>query len=174
MSEDLDKIYFCKVKDGAKIPARENYNAGVDIYACFDEEYIIINPSETKLIPTGISSIIPDGFYIQIYERGSTGSKGIKSNAGVIDSSYRGEWFLATANINKKPVLITKLDISSLEDNIRELLEQAYIIYPYEKALFQGVVHSVHNEIPREEITREEYTKFTSERGDGKLGSSNK
>ena len=27
---------------------------GFDIYACFDEDYIVINPHETKLIPTGI------------------------------------------------------------------------------------------------------------------------
>lgn len=171
---EVDKIYFSKIKESAKIPTRETYNAGLDIYACFDEDYIIINSGETKLIPTGIFSAIPEQYYIQIYERGSTGSKGIKASAGVIDSSYRGEWFLATTNVNKKPVLISKLDMSSLDPNIMVLLENAYIIYPYEKALFQGVVHSVNNDVCREEINYEDYLKLTSQRGDGKLGSSNK
>lgn len=170
----MEKIYFAKVNPNAKIPSREIYNAGVDIYPCFDEEYMIIPPHKTVLVPTGIASAIPENYYIQIYERGSTGSKGIKYGAGVIDSSYRGEWFLATTNTNDKPILITKLDINSLDTTIREIIENGYIVYPYSKALFQGVVHCVHNELEREEISYDELAKIPSNRGDGKLGSSGK
>lgn len=170
----MDKIYFSKLKENAIIPTREAYNAGIDIYPCFDEEYIVINPGETKLIPTGIASAIPVDYYIQIYERGSSGSKGIKCSAGVIDSSYRGEWFLVTTNINKKPVIITKIDIDSLDENIKNIIKNAYIIYPYNKALFQGVVHCVHNKLGRSEISYNELLKLKSERGYGKLGSSGK
>ena len=92
----------------------------------------------------------------------------------VIDSSYRGEWFLATTNTNNKPILITKMDIASLPENVKELIEKAYIVYPYTKALFQGIVHCVHNELSVEEITFEELQKIPSQRGDGKLGSSGK
>lgn len=170
----MDKIYFSKIKESAIIPTREVFNAGIDIYPCFDEEYIIINPGETKLIPTGIASAIPVDYYIQIYERGSSGIKGIKCSAGVIDSSYRGEWFLVTTNINKKPVIITKIDIDSLDENIKNIIKNAYIIYPYRKALFQGVVHCVHNNLERVEITYDNLLKIRSKRGDGKLGSSGK
>lgn len=169
-----DNIYFSKIKKNAIIPTREKWNAGLDIYPCFDDEYIIINSGETKLIPTGIASYIPIDYYIQIYERGSSGSKGIKCSAGVIDSSYRGEWFLATTNVNNKPVLITKIDIDSLQEPIKSILKECFIIYPYSKALFQGIVHCVNNNIKREEIEYEELIKIKSPRGDGKLGSSNK
>ena len=169
-----NKIYFAKVRPDAKIPTREVWNAGVDIYPCFDEEYMIIPPYSTVLVPTGIASAIPVDYYIQIYERGSSGSKGIKYSAGVIDSSYRGEWFLAATNTNDKPVLITKLDLEKTDKTIRELIENAYIVYPYTKALFQGVVHSVHNELEREEISLDALKAIPSERGSGKLGSSGK
>jgi len=169
-----DTIYFAKVKENAVIPERKHWNAGIDIYACFDQEYIIIQPHQTVLIPTGIASIIPVDYYIQIQERGSSGNKGIKYSAGVIDSSYRGEWFMATTNINDKPVLITKIDINNLEQNIKNIIESAYIIYPYGKAIFQGIVHSVHNELKNKTITYDELKNFTSERGSGKLGSSGK
>ena len=135
---------------------------------------MIINPGETKLVPTGIASAIPINYYIQIHERGSSGSKGIKYSAGVIDSSYRGEWFLATTNANTKPILITKIDIYSLDENIRELINNAYIVYPYSKALFQGVVHCVHNNLERVEISYDDVLKIPSKRGSGKLGSSGK
>lgn len=170
----MEKIYFAKIRANAVIPDKEIYNAGVDIYPCFDEDYMVIPPHKTVLVPTGIASAIPENYYIQIYERGSTGSKGIKYSAGVIDSSYRGEWFLATTNTNDKPVIISKIDLNALDDTVRELIEKAYIVYPYKKALFQGVVHCVHNELEREEISYEELVKIPSDRGTGKLGSSGK
>lgn len=170
----MDKIYFAKIREDAIIPTREEYNAGLDIYPCFDEEYMIIEPGETKLVPTGIASAIPINYYIQIHERGSSGSKGIKYSAGVIDSSYRGEWFLATTNANKKPILITKKDIEALDEDIKHIIKNAYVIYPYNKALFQGVVHCVHNNLERTEIAYEDILKIPSKRGDGKLGSSGK
>ncbi len=168
------EIYFAKVRDNSIIPSKEKWNAGFDIYPCFDEEYLIIRPGETILVPTGIASVIPEGYYIQIQERGSSGSKGIKYSAGVIDSSYRGEWFLAASNVNYKPVIILKKNIDDFDFLSKKIIEEGYIIYPYSKALFQGVVHSVHNEFTTSEISFDELKKISSDRGDGKLGSSGK
>lgn len=167
-------IYFARVKENAIIPSRDIWNAGMDIYACFDEEYLIIPPHQTVLVPTGIASAVPVDYYIQIHERGSSGSKGIKYSAGVIDSSYRGEWFLAATNTNDRPVIILKLELDELPKAVRELIEKAYIVYPYKKALFQGIVHSVHNELGRKEISLDELKNIPSKRGEGKLGSSGK
>lgn len=169
-----NKIYFAKVRNSAVVPQKDDWNAGFDIYACFDDDYIIIPPHSTALIPSGIASAIPEGYYIQIQERGSSGSKGIKYSAGVVDSSYRGEWFLAAANVNDKPVLITKLNLEAMDESVRNIIESGFVVYPYSKALFQGIVHCVHNELKREEISFEELKKIPSERGDGKLGSSGK
>lgn len=172
---DLDKkIYFAKVRDDAKIPTKKTSNAGYDIYPCFDEDYIIINSGETKLIPTGIASACDENYYFQIQERGSTGSKGIKYSAGVIDSSYRGEWFLATTNVNNKPVVITKLDIDKLDNLAKNMINEGFIVYPYSKALFQAIVHCVHNEMEVNEILFENLKNIDSDRGAGKLGSSGK
>ena len=171
---DLKKIFFAKVKESAVIPEKEKWNAGFDIYPCFDEEYMIIRPFETVLVPTGIASAIEEGYYIQIQERGSSGGKGIKYSAGVIDSSYRGEWFLAATNSNSRPVIILKKDIEDFDLLSKNIINDGYIVYPYSKALFQGIVHCVHNEFETSEITFDELKKISSERGDGKLGSSGK
>lgn len=167
-------IYFAKIRKDARIPDKTPDNAGLDIYPCFNEDYILIDPGQTVLVPTGIASAIPEDYYIQVEERGSSGSKGIKYSAGVIDSSYRGEWFLATTNTNQKPVIISKLDLDSLPPSVKTLIENSFVIYPYSKALFQGVIHHVHNELSREEINIDDLRKIPSERGEGRLGSSGK
>lgn len=170
----MEKIYFAKTNEKAKIPNRDKWNAGMDIYPCFDEDYIIIKPNETKLIPTGIASAISDDYYIQIQERGSSGSRGIKYSAGVIDSSYRGEWFLATTNCGTKPVIILKKDLEEIKSPEKEIIKEGFTVYPYSKALFQAIIHKVHNDIENKEITYDELKNISSERGSGKLGSSGK
>ena len=91
-------IYFSKVRDNAIIPTKRDEDAGYDVYACFDGDYIVIDIRDTVLIPTGIASALPKDKYIHIEERGSTGSIGMKKSAGIIDSGYRGEWFIAITN----------------------------------------------------------------------------
>ena len=97
----MDTIKFDKVRENAIIPSKSIENAGYDIYGIFkgnDDENRIIKPHTTKLIPTGIACALPTKYYFQVEERGSTGSKGIKKSAGVIDSGYRGEIFIAITN----------------------------------------------------------------------------
>lgn len=97
----MDTIKFAKVRDNAIIPSKNIENAGYDIYGIFEgnnDENRIVKPHTTKLIPTGIACALPSKYYFQVEERGSTGSKGIKKSAGVIDSGYRGEIFIAITN----------------------------------------------------------------------------
>ena len=195
-------LLFAKVNPKAINPSKEDENAGYDIYACFDEDYMVIPPNSTKLIPTGIASVVSDKYYLQVHERGSTGSKGIKYGAGVIDSSYRGEIFICLNNINNTEIIISKLSLEELCEKYGRVdydlddkyvttfldygtgeYEHAYlvdredeytaIIYPYKKAIAQLVVH----EVPKmnvKEITYEELQKIPSKRGTGALGSSGK
>lgn len=162
-----DEILWAKVNENAIIPTKSEENAGYDIYACFDEDYVIIEPLQTKLIPTGIACALNSDYYLQLQERGSTGSKGIKYGAGVIDSGYRGEIFVPITNCNNKPLVITKND-----KNITALTED-YIIYPYIKGICQGVIHNVPR-LQSKEISYEELCEYDSIRGDGSLGSSGK
>lgn len=107
-------LLFAKVKPNAIIPTKEEEDAGRDVYACFDEDYIMIPPHTTKLIPTGIASAISPKYEIRLRDRGSNGSKGIHVNAGTVDSGYRGEWFVAWCNTNDVPVVLSKLSEKEL------------------------------------------------------------
>ena len=194
-----NELVFAKVRPDAIIPTKDNENAGYDIYANFEEDYIIIPPHKTTLIPTGIASAISDKYYLQVHERGSTGSKGIKYSAGVIDSSYRGEIFIAITNTNSIEVIISKLTLEELatkygisdkygtyikydsnygEGNayiIDNTVEDGLtaIIYPYTKAIAQLVVHEV-PQMNVKEISYDELKEIPSKRGSGSLGSSGK
>jgi dUTP pyrophosphatase len=171
--EILMKIKFAKCDENAIIPTKRAADAGFDIYILppKDEVAYIIQPGETKLLPTGLKSIIESGYYVQIQERGSTGSKGIKYGAGVIDSNYRGEWFLACTNCSNKPLILTYLN--SIRQEVLDSLVKDNILYNIDKAIFQGIVHQV-PECVIEEVTEEEIAADTTDRGDGKLGSSGK
>lgn len=101
----MDTIKFAKVKDNAIIPSKTLENAGYDVYGVFgdnNDKNRIVKPHQTKLIPTGIACALPTKYYFQVEERGSTGSKGIKKSAGVIDSGYRGEIFIAITNTTNR------------------------------------------------------------------------
>lgn len=200
---DENDLVFSKVRPDAIIPTKEKENAGYDIYANFENEFLIIPPHKTVLIPTGIASAMSEKYYLQVHERGSTGSKGIKYSAGVVDSSYRGEIFIALTNTNIIEVIISKLSLEELatkygiSDKYGTYIKydsnygegNAYIIdstvntpntkgltaiiYPYRKAIAQLIVHEV-PQMNVNEISYDELLKIPSKRGTGVLGSSGK
>ena len=107
-------LVFAKVKPNAIIPTKDEENAGRDVYACFDEDYMVIPAHTTKLIPTGIASVMTPKYEIRLRDRGSNGSKGIHVNAGSIDSGFRGMWWVAWCNTNDKDVILSKLSLEEL------------------------------------------------------------
>ena len=171
MTVGKNDLIFAKVNPDAIIPSKDDENAGYDIYPCFLEDYMYFKPHETKLVPTGIASALNNKYYIQIQERGSTGSKGIKYGSGVIDASYRGEWFIVITNTNDVPLVIAKEHITTKD--IFEEFGMRHIIYPYSKAIAQGIVHDV-PQMNVTELTYQELLMIESERGTGALGSSGK
>lgn len=180
-------IKFAKVRPDAIIPSKRDEDMGFDIYSCFDEDYILINPHETKLIPTGIASACDPGYGFLLFERGSTGSKGIARRCGVIDSGYRNEWFVGLTNTTDKELYISKVgkedivkkQISAFENAsplLCKLIEDGVlnsIIYPYSKAIVQAIVTPV-LKTKEQELTYEDLKAIPSERGLGSLGSSGK
>ena len=166
-------VKFAKVNPNAIIPSKRDEDMGFDIYACFEEDFIIINPHETKLIPTGIASACDAKYGFVLRERGSTGSKGIALRAGVIDSGYRSEWFVGLTNTTDKIMFISKLSESETYQRYYGDIMPASFVYPYSKAIAQALVVPV----PKtniEEIVYDELKNIVSERGMGALGSSNK
>lgn len=167
------KVYFAKVNPNAKIPSKRIEDAGFDIYACFEEDYILIQPHETKLIPTGIASVCDEDYCFILKERGSTGTKGMAQRCGVIDSGYRGEWFIPITNTTQDVIAITK-DVSQMKNVIESsLVICGYTFIPYEKAICQALVIPV-PQTEVKEMTYDELKTHKSERGNGALGSSGK
>ena len=164
-----DELYFAKVKPDAIIPSKRDEDAAYDIYACFDEDYLVIPPHKTVLIPTGIATVFSSKWVALLRERGSNGSKGLAQRACVIDSGYRGEWFVPLTNTNRVPIVIVKKGVE-----LPLIYENSHaILYPYEK----GIAQLLMVEVPKlrtKEITYEELLQFNSERGTGALGSSGK
>ena len=172
-------IKFAKIRPDAIIPSKRDEDMGYDIYACFDEDYILINPHETKLIPTGIASACDPGYGFLLFERGSTGSKGIARRCGVIDSGYRDEWFVGLTNTTNKKLLISKLSIEETynryygSDYEPWIKDELMLVYPYSKAIVQAIVTPV-LKTREQELTYEDLKAIPSERGLGSLGSSGK
>lgn len=166
MEVNGNALLFAKVREDAIIPSKSDENAGYDIYANFEGTWKIIYPGETSLIPTGIACAMTENYYMQIQERGSTGSIGMKYSAGVIDSGYRGEIFVAITNCSDKIIVISKQ-----VDKVEQLPDEIH--YPYTKAIAQGIIHKVHK-MDVKEISYDELKNISSKRGDGKLGSSRK
>lgn len=164
-------IYFAKVVGDSQaiVPTKENADGGRDIYACFNEENLIIPPFESRLVSTGIASAFSDEHVMILRERGSTGVKNMQIQAGVIDSGYRGEIFVCLYNANTLPVVITKFS----DEYIKEYMNEDFITYPYHKAICQALMVKVDN-FKEVKIPYKELLKMDSKRGTGKLGSSNK
>ena len=165
-------VKFAKVRPTAKIPTKRVEDAGYDIYADFEEPFILINPHETVLIPTGIASACDTDFCFVLKERGSTGTKGIAQRCGIIDSGYRDEWFVPITNTTDDYIMIAKSNNTST-DVFGSIPMKKIIRYPYEKAICQALVIPV-PEVTVEEITYDELKGIASERGTGALGSSGK
>ena len=167
---DAIKIYFSKLRDGATIPTKRSEDAGYDVYACFDADYMRAAPHQTIVVPTGIASACGSDYFFRIAERGSTGTKGIGQRCGVIDSGYRGEWFIAMTNHSSAPLYFVKPEKI---DELQKTLEPDALIYPTSKAICQALVLPV----PKTEVVElsyEELNQMESARCAGKLGSSGK
>lgn len=160
-------VYWAKLYPDAKIPEKDPENAGFDVYPCFEESFIRILPHETKSIPTGIASMCTPNYCFILKERGSTGIKGIAQRCGVIDSGYRGEWFVPITNTASRPLVIIK------EGERGDGFSDNPIICPYEKAICQALLVPVPN-VEVETLDYQALLGFQSNRGIGCLGSSGK
>lgn len=170
---EIVNIKFAKVHPNAIIPSKRDEDMGFDIYACFDADFIVINPHETKLIPTGIASACDSNYGFLVFERGSTGSKGIARRCGVIDSGYRNEWFIGLTNTTDKVMFISKLSEKETYENYYYDIMPESFVYPYSKAIAQALVIPV-PKTEVKELSYEDLKTIESERGMGALGSSNK
>ena len=164
-------IKFAKIRPTATIPTKRLEDAGYDVYADFEDDFIIIPPHETIMIPTGIASACDTDYCFVLKERGSTGTKGIAQRSGIIDSGYRDEWFVPVTNTTDDTIYICKQD--KIKDYMNDIAVGGRWVYPYEKAIAQILLLPVPT-TDVEEYTYEELKAIPSVRGIGALGSSGK
>lgn len=163
------EVFFAKKHIDVKLPSKRDEDGGYDIYADMrDCEVVRIEPFSNVIIPTGIFSAFDSKYRFVFQERGSSGVKNLKVNAGLIDSGFRGEWMVILYNMNTKPVLIYKEGIEKVI-----LDPENFIMYPSSKAICQAKLE----EVPKpkvSEISLDDLLNIESERGSGMLGSSGK
>ena len=129
------KLKVKMVKDDAKLPTTQIEDAGFDLYPCFSQEYIIIHPHETTLIPTGIAIQVPKGKVAIIFERSSTGKMGLGRRAGVVDPSYRGEIFVGITNTGTESIAISKDPVKTMNQH-----KEVSYAWEYKHAIGQFII----------------------------------
>lgn len=103
------ELKFKKLNDNAIIPNYgSEYSAGADLSTCITED-ITLNPSETKILPTGIAIEIPERHFGMVCSRSGLAAKHqivVLNSPGIIDSDYRGEIKLIMINHSNIPFVI--------------------------------------------------------------------
>jgi dUTP pyrophosphatase len=95
-----------KLYEDAVIPTRaDNGSAGMDLYAYLADndiaDILVVPPHKTEMVSVGFAMEIPNGTYGAIFARSGLASKqGLRpaNCVGVVDSTYRGEVFVALHN----------------------------------------------------------------------------
>lgn len=102
------KIFYKKfdtTKDAIIPVYMTEHSAGMDLCSS-SKEKIVINPSETYLVPTNLVIELPEGFEAQIRPRSGLALKHkitVLNSPGTIDSDYRGEVKVLLINHGKEP-----------------------------------------------------------------------
>lgn len=84
--------------------------SGMDLYAAIEED-TILKRFERKLISTGISVAIPQGFEAQIRPRSGLAFKkgiGVVNSPGTIDADYRGEIGIILINLGDEDFVVER------------------------------------------------------------------
>lgn len=99
--------------EGIPLPKyMSDHAAGMDLYAAVDPE-VIIPPGEWKLVPTGISIALPEGYEAQVRPRSGLALKqgvSILNTPGTVDADYRGEVGVILMNHSKENLVIKRGD----------------------------------------------------------------
>lgn len=172
--DSVEILWACK--EGVEEPHKNEEDLGYDVKAHFDTDQWVIPPHTTALIPTGLYAAVPIRWGLIAKEKGSTGAIGMKCGAGVIDSGYRDEIFIAITNENDSYLIITKdPEVKNVTHGSYKNIEGSCdaIYYPYKKGIAQLIL--VPNPKSKgKKISIEELKAIPSIRGEGKLGSTDK
>lgn len=126
-----------KIHPNAIVPTKIKGNLAFDLHVVRDDHffehnypgqpndfrYNITSDTSRRIFHTGLTMAIPEGYGCVIKDRSGLAAKhGLHVLAGVIDSSYRGEWMVCLLNTGRTYYQITEGD----------RIAQAIIIPEYE------------------------------------------
>ena len=105
----MQEVHVKKLSPNARLPVYgTSFSAGADLCACLDAP-VTLQAGETKLISIGISMEIPEGYAGLVFARSGLATKrnlAPANKVGVIDSDYRGEFFVPLHNHGTVPQTI--------------------------------------------------------------------
>ena len=105
------KIHVKRLRQHPSIPLPQYMtegSSGMDLFAFLEKE-VTLEPGERRLIPTGISVAIPEGFEGQIRPRSGLAVRhgiGVVNGPGTIDADYRGEISVLLINFGHVPFTV--------------------------------------------------------------------
>ncbi len=109
------KVQIKILPHGAGLPLPKymsDHAAGMDLYAAVNPE-MVIPAGEWKLVPTGISIALPEGYEAQVRPRSGLALKqgvSILNTPGTVDADYRGEVGVILMNHSKENLVIRRGD----------------------------------------------------------------
>lgn len=130
-----------KIHPDAILPKYQTRGAsGFDLHALED---ITISPGETRLVKTGLSVAVQEGFELQVRPRSGMSLKTymrVANSPGTVDSDYRGEVCIIMTNTATIEKLVDKQDGYSKHCDIKkgERIAQG-VICPVVQAAFEEV-----------------------------------
>ncbi|EJV42107.1 dUTP diphosphatase [Bacillus toyonensis] len=161
------RVKIKRVKDVELPKYAKPGDSGFDLVAAED---MIIEPGQTKVIPTGLAFELPPGYEMQIRPRSGMSRKTkLRVVLGTIDSGYRGEVGVIVDNNNDKGPHMTRgiwtIDGKDLYEVHEEMDSHTYIIRKGDR-IAQGVIAPVETAhfVEVDELS-------DSERGTGGFGS---
>ena len=139
----LEKINLMKVSikilehgKGLELPSYATCgSAGMDLRAAIFED-IVLKKFERKLIPTGVSVAIPEGYNIEIRPRSGLAFKHgvtVLNTPGTVDCDYRGELKVLLVNFGEQDFIVERgmriaqmalQKYENIEWNITDCLEE--------------------------------------------------
>jgi dUTP pyrophosphatase len=105
------KLEWKPLTETAKAPSKAySADAAYDLYADLAGADLHLKPGETKIVPTGIAIMPPEGWCCDIRGRSGMNSKGKFVILGLVDANYTGPWGIVVHNGTEEYVTINHHD----------------------------------------------------------------
>lgn len=96
-------VLISRLDHGVPVPSYAHPgDAGADLTTTVD---LVLEPGERKVVPTGISIALPDGFAAFVHPRSGLASRcgvTVVNGPGTIDAGYRGEIQVLLVNLDRE------------------------------------------------------------------------